>query len=195
MTENVKDMTVKDLMVPLDEYATVSEDATLFEAIVALEKAQEELDLTKYKFKHRAILIYDKNKKVVGKLSQFDALKALEPKYVDMGDVKAMSRAGFSPDFLKDMIEKHGLWNELPEDMCKKAMNRKVKEYMHTPTEGEFIKEDAHIREAVHLLVMGQHHSLLVTENEEIVGILRLVDVLMLVYQIMKSINRKTTEG
>ena len=186
----MKDMTVGELMVPLEEYATASEDATLFEAIMALEKAQEELDLTKYKFKHRAILIYNKDKKIVGKLSQFDALKALEPKYVDMGDVKLMSRAGFSPDFLKDMVEKHALWNEPPESLCKKAMNRKVKEFMHTPTEGEYIREDAYMREAVHLLVMGQHHSLLVTRDDEIIGILRLVDVLMFVYQLMKEINK-----
>ncbi|MBE9571802.1 MAG: CBS domain-containing protein, partial [Proteobacteria bacterium] len=32
----MKTINVKDLMVPLDEYATVSEEATLFEAVVAL---------------------------------------------------------------------------------------------------------------------------------------------------------------
>ena len=58
----MKDMIVKDLMVPLEEYATVSEDATLYEAVMALEKAQEELDLTKDKYKHRAVLVYDKDK-------------------------------------------------------------------------------------------------------------------------------------
>jgi len=185
----MKDMTVGELMIPLEEYATTSEDATLFEAIMALEKAQEELDLSKYKFKHRAILIHNKENEIVGKISQFDALKALEPKYVDMGDAKAMSLAGFSPVFLKDMVEKHALWNEPPEKLCQKAMHLKVKEIMHTPTEGEYIREDAHMREAVHLLVMGQHHSLLVTKDEEIVGILRLVNVLMFIYQLMKEIH------
>ena len=38
---------VKDLMVPLEEYATVHEDATLYEALTALEKAQEALDRSK----------------------------------------------------------------------------------------------------------------------------------------------------
>ena len=185
----MKDMIVKDLMVPLEEYATVSEDATLYEAVMALEKAQEDIDLTKYKYKHRAVLIYDKDKKIVGKLSQFDALKALEPKYSSMGDVRSMSRAGFSPEFLKGMIEKHALWNEPPEDLCRKGMNRKVKDFMSTLTEGEYIGEDASMREAVHLLVMGQHHSLLVTRDGEILGILRLVDVLMSIYQLMKFLS------
>jgi len=185
----MKDMIVKDLMVPLEEYARVPEDATLYEAVIALEKAQEELDMTKYKFKHRALLVLDNDKKVVGKLSQFDALKALEPKYGNMGDMRSMSRAGFSPEFLRDMLEKHGLWNELPEDLCRKAMNRPVKEFMHMPTEGEYITEDAHMREAVHLLVMGQHHSLLVTRGADIVGILRLTDVLMAIFQLMKTLK------
>ena len=37
----MKSYTVKELMVPLSEYATVSEDATLYEAVLSLEEAQE----------------------------------------------------------------------------------------------------------------------------------------------------------
>ena len=80
----MKDLKVVDLMVPLSEYATVSEDATLYEAVLELEKAQEEFDHTRYR--HRAILVLDSDGKVIGKLSQLDALKALEPKYGDMLD-------------------------------------------------------------------------------------------------------------
>lgn len=39
---------VKELMVPLSEYATVPVGSTLFDAVLALEKAQEEFDRTKY---------------------------------------------------------------------------------------------------------------------------------------------------
>ncbi len=38
---------IKDLMVPLSEYVTVSKDATLFEAVLALEQAQAEADPTR----------------------------------------------------------------------------------------------------------------------------------------------------
>ncbi len=51
-------ITVKDLMVPLAEYATVKEDASLFEAVQALEQAQEHFDSEKYR--HRAILVVSK---------------------------------------------------------------------------------------------------------------------------------------
>ena len=40
---------IRDLMVPLAEYATVSETATLYEAVLALEKAQEEFDHRRYR--------------------------------------------------------------------------------------------------------------------------------------------------
>ena len=37
----MKSYLVKDLMVPLSEYATVTEDATLYESLLSLEEAQE----------------------------------------------------------------------------------------------------------------------------------------------------------
>jgi CBS domain-containing protein len=70
---------IKDLMVPLADYATVSEYATLSEAVLALKEAQKNFDQDRYR--HRAVLVLDKSGKVVGKVSQIDALKALEPKY------------------------------------------------------------------------------------------------------------------
>lgn len=183
----MEDRIVKDLMVPLEEYATVSEDASLWEAVMVLEKSQEDLDRERYKYLHRAILVYDKNKLIVGKISQIDALAALEPKYAEMGETGRISRAGFSAPFLKDMLERHALWNRPLAHICEKAADRKVKEFMYTPTEGEFVDENASLNEAVHMLVMGHHQSLLVTRKKDIVGILRLTDVFMEVFETMRE--------
>jgi len=167
----------------------VSEDATLFEAILALENAQEMLDRERYKYLHRAVLVYDRNKKIVGKISQLDALRALEPKYEDLGDIGRLSRSGFSPGFLKTLLRQESLWDSPLKDICTKAANFKVKTFMYTPTEGEYIAETASLDEAIHLLVMGHHQSLLVTrgEGKEIVGVLRLTDVFAQVFQMMKQ--------
>lgn len=185
----MKTIAVKDLMVPLEEYATVPEDATLFEAILALEHAQEMLDRKRYLYLHRAVLVYDKDKKIIGKISQLDALRALEPKYEDMGDVGRLSRSGFSPRFLKSLLRQGALWDSPLKDICTKAANFKVKSFMYTPTEGEYIAESASLDEAIHQLVMGHHQSLLVTrgEEKEIVGVLRLTDVFAQVFQMMKQ--------
>ena len=56
-------------------------------------------------------------------------------------------------------------------------LRKKVKDIMYTPAEGEYVSEHAMLDTAIHQLVVGHHHSLLVTRGEEIVGVLRLTDV------------------
>ena len=169
------DITVKDMMVPLSEYATVSEDATLGEAVKALRKAQAEFGKTRDK--HRAILISDKNNQIVGKLSQLDVVRALEPKYLKFDEEKSLDRFGLSKEYMKSMVEQHHLWEKSLDDICKKASELIVKTFMYTPTEGEYVKEDTSLEEAINQLIIFRHQSLLVTRGKEIVGILRLTDV------------------
>ncbi len=183
----MKTMTVKDLMVPISEYATVSKDATLYEAVMALEKAQQDFDKSRYP--HRAILVYDENKKIVGKISQLDILKALEPKYEGMTDKGAsLARFGFGRQFQKSLLEQFKLWDRPLRDVCRKAGEIHVKTFMYTPGEGEYVEEDAGLDEAINQLVMGHHQSLIVAEKKgNIVGILRLTDVFMAVFQEIAS--------
>ncbi len=169
----MKNYLVKDLMVPLSEYATAPEDATLYEAVAALENAQKAFDDSKYR--HRAILVLDKNGKVVGKI---DILEALEPKYAEMTTRQnGLASYGFSRTFMKEMLSTYNLWDSPLKDICKKAFEIKASSFMYTPTEGEYVEEDATLDEAIHQLVLGRHQSLLVTRDDEIIGVLRLTDV------------------
>ena len=166
---------VKDLMVPISQYATVSEDATLYEAFMALEKVQQEFDPTKYL--PRAILVLSKNGQVVGKLTQMRVLRCLEPKYAEIGDTEALSRSGFSPEFLRSMLERYGLWSQPLSDLCGKAARLKVKDLITVPTETKYVDEDTSLSEAVHQLILGSEQSLLVKKGAEVVGILRVADI------------------
>jgi CBS domain-containing protein len=166
---------VGEMMVPLAEYATVSEEATLSDAVYALETAQKSVEGDREK--HRAVLVLDAKGRVVGKLDQWTVLWAIEPRYKEMGNIRETSRYGFSPEFLRSMIKNYGLWRKPLEGLCKKAAEIKVKDVMHQPAEGEYVAEDASLDTAIHLLVMGRHQSLLVTRGEGIVGVLRLSDV------------------
>ncbi len=168
-------ITVKDLMIPLAEYATVSEDATLHEALTALEEAQNRFDQSRDR--HRAVLVCDASGKVVGKLSQFDILRGLEPRYKQIGDLTDTSRFGFTREFLQSMISHYGLFRRALDDLCRKAAEMNVRALMATPAEGEFIEEGATLDKAIHQLVMGHHQSLLVLRGEDVVGVLRLCDV------------------
>ena len=181
----MKKKMVKDLMVPLSEYATVSEEASLYDAILALEKAQAAFDQNRYR--HRAVLVYDVKKKIVGKVSQLDILRALEPKYDEMGISSSFPRCGLGQRFQKAMLEQLRLWNKPLNDICKRAGQIKIKEFMYTPAEGEYIPKNASMDQAINQLIMGHHQSLLVTGDNEITGILRLTDVFMEVARVIKS--------
>lgn len=179
----MKEKFVRDLMVPLEEYATVSENASLYEAVIVLEKAQEDYLKVRKKsiYPHRAILVLNPQGQVIGKVSQVDAIKALEPKYQELissRNMATMATSGFSSDFLRNMFQPYGLFAKPLAFLCKKAARVKVREIMYTPDQGEFVKDDDTLDIAVHQFIMGRHHSLLVTdEKDAIVGILRLVDV------------------
>lgn len=172
-------------MVPLAQYATVSEDATLVEAVRTLEQAQRTFDQERYR--HQAVLVLNKDGRLVGKLSQHDVLRALEPNYRSVGGLDSVSRFGLSPQYLESIARKFGLWSAPLEGLCRSAAGLRVKEIMHAPDEGEYKEEDAPVTRALHRLVMGCHHSLLVTnEQHEIVGVLGLTDVFSLVCQTLQ---------
>ena len=176
---------VKELMVPLSEYATVPEGSTLFDAVLALEKAQEEFDHTKYK--HRGVLILDKNKRVIGKLGQLDVLRALEPKDEDPAEISELGQFGFSSKFVRNLRKRRRLQATPLKDLCGKATKLKVEDFMQAPSEGEFIEQDASLEIAVLQLVMGRHLSLLVTKDKKIVGVLRLTDTFAAIFHTMKE--------
>jgi len=181
----MKKITVKDVMVPVSEYATVSKKATLYDAVLALEKAQKEFDQTRYR--HRAILIYDEKKKVVGKVSQLDILRALEPKYEQIGVSRPTAPYPFTQKFMQSLFQKFNLWDKPLDAICMKASQKRVKDFMHSPGEGECVEEETSLNEAIHQLVFGHHQSLLVMRRNDIIGILRLTDVFKEVSNTVKA--------
>ena len=187
----MKNAIVKDLMVPLSEYATVSEGSTLFDAILALEKAQLEFDYRHTQYHHRAVLILDKDKRVVGKLSQFDVLKALERKSEKTERIDGISKFGFSDSFLTSLKNKHRLTGVPLDEICASAAIRKVEDFMQAYSEGEYIDENSTLDAAINQIITGDHFSLLVAKENEIVGILRLSDVFAAVFHVMKESETK----
>ncbi len=188
----MKKTTVREMMVPLDEYATIHQDSTLFDAVMALEKAQKEYTHPGAQYPHRAILVYDDSGRIVGKLSQLDILRGLEPKYKQAAadDSGRMMASGFSQQFLRNMVRQFALWDKPMMDICKKGTEMKARDSMYVPQEEEYVRDDDSLDVAIHQLVMGSHQSLLVTDGKgRIVGILRLTDVFKQVAEAMKNCN------
>lgn len=184
----MKTKIVKDMMVPISEYATVSENSTLYDAIIALEDIQKKFDQTRYR--HRAILVYNEDRHITGKISQLDILRALEPKYDQIGSRRGISHYGFSKKLLKTLREQFSLFDKPMEEICKKTAKLKAKNIMYTLTEGEYVNENDSLDVAIHRMVMGHHQSLLVTKDDDIkniTGILRKTDVFMEVCEAIKA--------
>ncbi|MEK6193648.1 MAG: CBS domain-containing protein [Deltaproteobacteria bacterium] len=183
----MKRFLVKDLMVPISEYATVSQGSTLSEAVSALEKAQEDYNHTHYR--HRAVLVLDNNKQVIGKLSQMDFLRSLEPRDEKIERIKEIRKFGFSSKSIALQQEQYHQQMPSSSDMFAKAIKLKVEDFMQTPSEGEFVNENTSLNTAVHQLITGHHLSLLVTQKKKIVGVLRMSDVFAAAFHVIKEVE------
>ena len=182
----MKTITVKELMVPLEGYATVSREATLLEAVLALEKAQMALDPSQHK--HRAILVLDENRKVVSKITMKNILVALEPNYGKVEGMGVLERSGYSPNLIRSMLEDNALWTEPLQFFRERATKLKVSDLIQAPAEGEYIDDHATLGEAIHQLVVYPYHSLLVASGDQVVGILRLSDVFTKICDTIKGV-------
>lgn len=164
---------VRELMVPLDDYAVVPATATLRDAALALQAAQERREAGRQP--HRAVLVADATGRIVGKIGQLAFLKGLEPKYNMLGDLNTLARAGVSDALIATMRDHYRYFEDSFDDICRRGESIPVREVMHPVREG--ISETATLGEALHLLVMWQQLSLLVNRDGRSVGLLRLSDL------------------
>ncbi len=171
-------------MIPVEKYPTVDKNSTMLDAILTLKKESEKAPSDIPQF--RAVLVLDENKKVIGKVGHFAFLKGLEPKYQDLFDIDKLSRAKLSSNFIESLFEKFSLWQDTPFDLCSIASKIKVSDIMQPIS--EHVEEEESVSKTIHKIIMWQCLSVLVTRNEEVVGILRTSDI----YQAIE--NYLTTE-
>lgn len=195
----MQSLTVKDLMVPIEEYATISASGTLSDAAIALYEAQlKELNFDPKRHRDRAVLVIDADGQVLGKLSMLDVLRGLESRYDRVEGSRASSRAASRVGSARLMIESMGkdvgLWKKPLTDLVANARSIPVRHLLRPIAAGEAIGEDASIDEALHHLIMGRFQSLLVTRSDEIVGIIRLTDVYEEISKLLRSAGTESED-
>jgi Mg2+/Co2+ transporter CorC len=99
----MENLTVRDLMVPADKFPKISERASFYEALAALETAQEKY--LSRKSEQRILLVENEARKIMGKLSPIDLLRGMETNYNRLDTEKTLTRFGLSQ-----------LWKSLQED-------------------------------------------------------------------------------
>jgi len=167
-------MPVKDLMVGLDGFHSISVDATFIEAHAALEKAREKFQAGETKY--RVLLVEDENGHVVGKLSPMDLIQGLEPRYSNIIDPNRL-RFKDALYVIQSMKQQKVLWDKPLENLCRTAQDTRIKDFLTLPGEGHQISVDSYLDEALHLYVVGRHDSLFVMDGSKLVGLLVFADV------------------
>lgn len=166
---------VKDLTVPIAKFPRISDTATFSGAVMALERAQEEF--MSGKREQRIMLVTDSENKVVGKLSPIDVVRGLEPDYDKLVDEQTSSRVESFDYVIQPMRDQATLWSKPLDDLCSKAKNVQVKDFIKRPKPHQIIDQSESLNMAFHRFVMFRHDSLFVMDGKKLMGMLRFSDV------------------
>ena len=171
MSESVS---VKDLMVGLDQFQSISIDSTFIEAHSALEKARQEHEAGKKKY--RVLLVKSSSGEIVGKLSPMDLIQGLEPRYRNIIDPNRL-RYKDTLYVIESMKKQKVLWDKPLENLCRTAQDVRIGDFFKAPVEGHQVPAKGSLDEALNLFVVTRHDSLFVMENNKLTGLLMFSDV------------------
>lgn len=158
-------MKIKNLMIPVGDYKTVGIDATFGDVATVLQESE-----------HRDVLVVNEEGKFVGVLTMIDIILALEPNYKKLGD-KDLSSDILSNRFVAEQFKEFDLWSNPLSTLCESAASIKVTDAMYTPADGEYIDVEADLEQGVHRYIVGVHQPVVVRDNGDVVGILRMSDI------------------
>lgn len=177
-------MKVKDLMVPVDQFPKIADTAMLYDAFFALEKAQEAF--LSGKSNQRIMLVENEKKQIIGKISPIDLFKGLERKYNQVNVEKTLEKFGLKYIW-SGMRQEYDLWESPFKDLCRKAGDIHVKDFVKIPNEGQTVNTKDTLSKCFHLFVINRHDTLFVMEKNEFIGMLRFSDVYKEVARTMKE--------
>jgi CBS domain-containing protein len=149
---DMKEKRLMEIMIPLKDYAVVSQETTIEEALKITEESYKKLPPEKYK--HQGILVKDEEGKIVGKLTQADILRGLVQDY-KISDKTFLGR-------------------------CKALRDKEVQEFMTTTALSVDANEEL-VHALLILQTSGQRGLLVTGEGKKPIGMLRLTDIYQLV--------------
>jgi CBS domain containing-hemolysin-like protein len=164
---------VESIMLPLSEYAVVDRDATLEQAIAELERFNA--DCAPNRHPHRAVLVRDREGRIIGKMGHLAFLRAILPERMAREDGEMLDRAGVSDDMMASSAGMFRLLGDEITNVCIQAKNIRVMDVCVPATAS--IDHGASWLDATRAFLTHQTLSMLVTDQGRTVGILRLADL------------------
>ena len=167
----MKDILVKELMIPIGNYVTVKKEDHLVDVLAAIENKRK----GEQGHAHRDAIVVDKTGRFVGKVTMIDIFRAIEPNYRKLN--KAGQEQTLSSNFVRKAVRELNLWLEPVEDVCARGGGVTVADAMHVPEKSEYIREEDTLEKALSLYVMGVHQPLIVKNGGTVTGVVRFGDI------------------
>ena len=180
----MKTMNIREIMSPTEDFPRISEQATFYEAVLALDEAQEAF--LSGKARQRILLVEDAGGNVTGKITPMDLLRGLEPKYdkIEGSDIISRFGLGYAAESMK---EEYRLWQKPLTELCSRAQNMKVADFQNRPTPDHTVSVEDDMDNILHRFVLARHDSLFVEHGGQIIGLLRFSDVYKAVSRTLKA--------
>jgi len=165
--EKRKEKKVKDIMIRIEDYTTVSVDQTVREAILQLMDSFKAFVSSSRIMEtgHRSLLVFNQQKKLAGILSIIDLINAIRPAYLSAPKPSTADSMQYSSMF----------WEGLFTKQAKLLSNIKVEQIMSNAP--PVIDENANLMEVADLMYTTQLRRFVVSSNNTLIGVVREQDL------------------
>jgi len=157
------DNLVRDILVPLTDYPSIRDSATLRDAFAVLQDA-----FARGK-RYRHLLVLDDVDQLVGVLGVRDILRGVFPDYLRTGEHHHFE--GVQPDVPALTL----IWQETCATQCKEAALHPIKDFMAAVP--DTVKLNDPITLAAYLMVVHDSNILPAVDDHRVVGVVRIIDV------------------
>ena len=158
---------VRDVMIPISDYTTITEDQSIAEAVIKLRQSYSSAACTSRLMEtgHRSIIVFDRQGRIKGILAIVDLLRAIMPAYLSAPKPSMADAIQYSPMFWR------GAFNREVALLAKRPVGQIMSPAPMT------INDDANLMEAAHTLVMEKMRRLVVLRDGEVAGVVREQDL------------------
>ena len=164
----------KNVMIPIEEYSTVTPDSSITDCIVMLRDSFEGLASTSriMTIGHRSLMVFDRGE-LAGAVSIMDLIAALRPAYLSAP----------KPSMAYSMEYSAMFWSGLFTKQAKGLAAKKVSQIMSPPPPS--VDAEANLMETANLIYQEESRRLAVVDNGKVVGVVREQEIFFEIAQII----------
>jgi DNA-binding response OmpR family regulator len=172
-----EEKTVREVMIPREDYTTLNQNSTVRDAVFALRESFAAKISTDNIMEtgHRSLLVYDDQGKIIGILTIIDLLNAIMPGYLSAPKPSMADSIQYSPMFWSGMFKRETV----------RLASKKIRDVM-SPAPFS-IEATANLMEAAYAMIKNNERRLAVTESGEVIGIIREQDLFFEIERILRE--------